>query len=821
MKVWKKLTALVLCAACVCALVWVPPAGAAAAVSTFPDVTDPRVGRAVETLRTMGVIDGSGGRFEPNGSLTRAQFCKMAILVMGKGDEAEAQSSRTIFNDVPGKHWARGYVNLAAATTVGGGEDGKGGSRLMMGLGNGSFAPDRAITYGEAVTAVLRILGYTKEASVNWPYGAVASASAVGLDSGFTPPAAGDPITRAQAAMLFCNMLTTPMSGSKELYATTLGTVEKDMMMLSCNTTTQSGQTGAVKLFSLKNGPKDPVLAEIRTPAPFFQGLQGSAVINKDGRFVTFLPDSDARVTSFTTASATNRVLTASDGSRLSVSPATKVWYNGEEKTYAEVYASLNRSGVGITVCYTPGGAVSCLVASYSSVNSAKDGALVAKEPVVGNPFGSLTRGSTDYKIMKNGVEIATSGIRQYDVGAFHTESNTLYVCDFRLTCMYMDAQPNPAAPSSITISAQLDGKNKLDVLDCAVADLAKFKPGESVTLLFSSDGKVAGAMSPKDIRSNALGYVSELTADSATVKLINAPFDKISGKPSSSSGEYKTTLVSVSASSASVLGLSRQSDNTSGALDLRTRTLGRYTLAENIRFFERVGTGEMAPIQRDDITVGEIPASKVAYRHMNYAGEVDAVILNDVTGDRYTYGIAKVETKSDSQEISHDVTDNENKNSEDKADDKTENKNETSKTSSTVTTYTTYTTVTNGDKNVTVTGGRSFKNGQFVGVVPSAVSSEGDTPRATGSVVLKQVEKLSSMANFNLETNRFFSGNLEMPVWEGVQCYNAETKTWFTDKDKTNLELLADCLSYSSKLTVYYDRDPAQGGKVRIVVAN
>ena len=46
---FKQLTALLLCAACVCALITVPPASASGTVSTFPDITDPQVGRAVET----------------------------------------------------------------------------------------------------------------------------------------------------------------------------------------------------------------------------------------------------------------------------------------------------------------------------------------------------------------------------------------------------------------------------------------------------------------------------------------------------------------------------------------------------------------------------------------------------------------------------------------------------------------------------------------------------------------------------------------------------------------------------------------------------
>ena len=75
---------------------------------------------------------------------------------MGRGAEEPAQRNRTIFTDVGPTYWARGYVNLASSITIGGtaGENGgtTGGTRLIMGVGDGTFRPNQAITYGEAVT---------------------------------------------------------------------------------------------------------------------------------------------------------------------------------------------------------------------------------------------------------------------------------------------------------------------------------------------------------------------------------------------------------------------------------------------------------------------------------------------------------------------------------------------------------------------------------------------------------------------------------------------------------------------------------------------
>lgn len=804
MKFWKKLTALLLCAACVCALVRVPPAKAAGAVSTFPDITDPQVGRAVEALRTMGVVDGGGdGTYNPGGSLTRAAFCKMAILVMGKGDEADAQANRTIFNDVPGSHWARGYVNLAALTTVGGGEDGKDGFRLMMGLGNGSFAPDRVISYGEAVTILLRLLGYVKEAELNWPNGAVSTADSLGLTEGFTPPKAGATVTRAQAALLFCNMLTTPMSGNKDqTYLDSLGYTVKKGALLLAGDATQNGRSGYVKVFTGDEQADQLQLPAVRNPASFLEGARGTAVYDKNGRFFTFLPDAGATSRTITVASASGGVLTATDGTKYTPSNSTEIWEGGSKDSYASKYTFL-QPGTSITVCFTDAGAIDYLFVHGTSM-TLSGGVMVARDKVSGNPFAQLTAGTVDYKIVKNGTEVTTSALTQYDVAAFDPTNKTLYVTDFRLTGVYESASPNTSMPTKVTVL----GKS-LDVLDSAVDDLKGLKLGSSVTFLLSPDGKVAGAVSSSTLRSNTVGYVN-----GSKVQLLNAP-SGLSELPLPEGFEgtkYADCLVTVTGGQNGAIYLSRMSGRTpTKPLDLTNRTLGGVPLAENVAVFDRIANSGMKRVALTDIAMESVPAEKIAYQRTNAAGEIDLLLFENATGDLYTYGIAKVETNENKQEFGP---------TDEKDDDK---KPDSEQTTSTVTIINTYTSVSNsrGKDVVKVVGGTKYKDNQFIGLAPSVNQMDG-TPRSAGSVALKSVAKVSP-SNFNLTTGIFFSGSIQLPISSEVQCYNAQTKAWFGagDEKATPMDNLRACLAYSSSLTVWYDRDPAQGGKVRVVVAN
>ena len=147
---------------------------AAAPALAFSDVSGEELSEAVEVLSGLGIVSGcSDGSYHPDDALTRAQFCKLAILTEGHGDQARGSAYRTRFSDVPGGGWAAPYINLAC-------EEG-----LVAGYGDGRFGPDDPVTVGQAVTVVLRLLGYTaEEIGPFWPEDYLNKAGALGLLDG-------------------------------------------------------------------------------------------------------------------------------------------------------------------------------------------------------------------------------------------------------------------------------------------------------------------------------------------------------------------------------------------------------------------------------------------------------------------------------------------------------------------------------------------------------------------------------------------------------------------------------------------------------------
>ena len=110
------------------------------------------------------------------------------------------------------------------------------------------------------------------------------------------------------------------------------------------------------------------------------------------------------------------------------------------------------------------------------------------------------------------------------------------------------------------------------------------------------------------------------------------------------------------------------------------------------------------------------------------------------------------------------------------------------------------------------------FQNGIAGGVVASIETLDGRNKLA-GSVELIKVSGVSRSA-FDMEAQTVTTPNMVLPISDDVQCYNKTTKTWFGGEDTDPMDALNLARAFSETLTVYYDKAPEDGGKVRVVVA-
>lgn len=610
--------ALALSLALAAALALTPPASAA----RFQDVQDQQTALAADVLSALGVVSGTGdGQFSPDGRLTRAQLCKMAIEVLGMGNQAKSQAYRTIFSDMGSTHWARGYVNLAATTEIPEGSK----SRLMLGLGNGQFGPDREVTYQEAVTLALRILGYSEEANRTWPHGALAAATRLGLDQDLDISNPAGPITRAQTALLFYRTLATPSKGSEEPFAARLGTLVEGSVVLATDATINN-QSGWVITAQGDASASYPAAAPVDQS---LLGLRGWALLDKEGRFVTLLPNDS----SYITASVERRqgdYLYLSGKGRFTMSDSTPVYtgsaYDATVTTYKDYSAEL-RPGDMVTLYLDEGGKVAGL---YRSQGSTEEKFLVVRSSVPNvDYFLGLTDGVKDFTVRKNGRTISVADIKPYDVATYDPISKVLEVCDVRFSCIYENAAPSPSAPTRVTAAG-----NEFHVMADAISEFNGRKIGDEITLMFTAGGMVAGIAPEgvKNVGSNALGVISEGKFELLNCNLkLNLPEDSetefYDGNILYATSQYRGSMEFKVAGTA-----------TKARFDKVNMLLDHLQVSPYVRVFERTFDGLLYSLIEKSVTA--VPANPaVVQYHKDEGGRVDILILAAYSGDERVYG--------------------------------------------------------------------------------------------------------------------------------------------------------------------------------------
>ncbi|SKC58192.1 S-layer homology domain-containing protein [Maledivibacter halophilus] len=114
---------------------------------------------AVTRLVALEILSGfPDGTFRPNETITRAQFAKIMVTALGVGEAAQYAGGQTLFSDVAANHWAAGYINVASDM------------KIINGYGDGNFGPEDQVTYAQAVTMIVRALGYEPKATAMGGY---------------------------------------------------------------------------------------------------------------------------------------------------------------------------------------------------------------------------------------------------------------------------------------------------------------------------------------------------------------------------------------------------------------------------------------------------------------------------------------------------------------------------------------------------------------------------------------------------------------------------------------------------------------------------
>lgn len=774
----KRLFSLLLTACLLCSSI--PAVGAA---SSFRDISDPDTALAAEVLQSMGIVGGvSEGVFSPDTTLTRAQFCVLMVHTLGLKEQTNTYAQKTLFTDVTPGNWYTGYVNLAYSMG------------LLAGYGNGKFGPDDPVNYGQAATLLLRMLNYTSaDVGKVWPLDYVNYAHTLELDKGVCL-SANDPVCRGDAAILLYNTLNTEAKGNANAFYKSFQDTAaiKTVIVLDPNADngTATGllmacvidQTGAsVEYFPQKNVLSNRLI-----------GCKGDLLLNSSEKVIGFVPGADNTKEILISRAKTSGITdTLGVTHRISGSTVTLV---GEDlDTWSATgYIRANKlTGRTARLYYDDDGSVSFVCIFTGSTDANTHTAFAQTE----NADTELARklGVRDsFSITKNGFPASAGDLAQYDTAYYDAAGKTLCVSDYRITGYIQAAAPNLEAAESITVAGCT-----LPVLESAWDTLENYKLGQNVTLLLTDDCSVAAALPSSQVSADMVGVLSP---DGKSVTLCGSGL-VISSPDLDAEADLRGTLVKTYVYDDSFACFAYRSQAKTGQLNISQRTLGSYALAPACSIYEHSadryskgylysldGTQGVPSSDFEDIFwTDTVPADNVALARLNSAGQVDVLVLQNVTGNGYEYGKL---TRYTGYEGVMTV-------------------------SSPKPVYSGALTLTNGSgqsqKHLSAHAFSSYET--FHGI---ALGGHSSGHRQVVSLVELNAVKADRDA-FSLQEEDWYASvaGLELPVSDRVQVYIEPTDQWISGTDAVKT-----VVSSGLALTVHYDRTPAGGGQIRVIAA-
>lgn len=599
----------------------------APASAVFTDISDSRVSQTAAVLDALGIMQGvGGGSFAPGKALTRAQFCKLAVTAMGVTD-VSPYASYTIFPDVKHSHWAAPYINAAVRHPE------LKEKAIIRGYADGSFGPDKIVSYGEVCTMLLRMLGY-KEEDVGpfWPADYIAQAQAIGLTDGVTIADARAAVKRGDAAVLLLNALNTDKKGEEgsTLLDKVASSTIKDCILLETGKTYSALAADAALFYEDGVVDTESPRKTAGTLDSSMIGVYGTIVIGKGSSKVAVgvIPNGN-KTEAYEVVNATADRIVTTNGT-LRPDRKTKLYISRDHvmNEYENAWANL-QSGDTLTLYYNEYGVLQLMAVLPKTT------AGTAHSFVYG--LATSRRIPAEYTIIKNGAKIDASKLKKYDVVTLDAANRQAIVSDTKLSGKYQTDSTTYSHPSQVKILGK-----EFEVSSEAAATFKDMKLNDYITLLFDADGNVAAAYPKKDVSAEMQGIVTKIDGKKATVTLTNGLTLRDIPIAKDVKTDVMGRLVTVSQSGDGADLIRRTlSGKTAGNWSVAEGKLGSNAVSSKVRVYEEVLSGApLNAINVSDIDLTSVPASQIKYTVQDNAGTVTNIVLGDVTGESWIYGI-------------------------------------------------------------------------------------------------------------------------------------------------------------------------------------
>lgn len=407
-------------------------------------------------------------------------------------------------------------------------------------------------------------------------------------------------------------------------------------------------------------------------------------------------------------------------------------------------------------------------------INSAMNG------PVVMAPGweGKVNFDVSTAKVTRKGQSSSLAQLQAGDVIYWSKSMRQLWAYADTVTGLYQAVSPNPSSPTAVTVAGKTFPIETADAA-YALSNLGSFKVGDTVTLLLGRDGGVAAVTTAAALGGTLSGVVSAVTTssytdsnghsyDAKTILLTATDGNSYTYPVEANSNLKAGQLVQVSSASSGVEVKRLNGSSIEGRVSADASKIGSTPLDPVAEILDVSDSGAAVRIYPSRLAGMTLEKSDVLYCRTNASGEIDRLILDDATGDVHAYGVL---TKSQETDLG---------------------------------------LAASGGFYQFDVGGQSYAysvSNKVLRLEVGPVKVEGP---------LQAPEKLSKLTAVKLSgldaSTVLTADNVSWPMWDGMAVYERVDNTFILSS--------AERVRSGYTLTGYYDAKPADGGRIRVVIA-
>ena len=323
--------------------------------------------------------------------------------------------------------------------------------------------------------------------------------------------------------------------------------------------------------------------------------------------------------------------LTCTQGQAMTYEQCTLLLYNALRANTAS--GSAYGSSLGFTVSNGQVDTSSVLLKSRKGPFVAEEGTQLPFTPV---------------SVYRNDKTSASAELNKYDVYYYSESLQTVWIYTRRAAGRITAVSPSASAPTALTVAGSTYSLGSSAVAS-KISTLNGGGVGEVVTLLLGMDNEVADVITGEEADSVFYGVVQ--TATRSLVEDNGADvLQKISVMCTDGitrtvnidkSLNYPTGwLVEISVTPEGEQVTAIESKSVSGTINDTATALGNYALADDVQILDTTSEGLAGTVRPSRIAGTKLNALTVRYYTLNEQGQIDRLILNDVTGDLWKYGV-------------------------------------------------------------------------------------------------------------------------------------------------------------------------------------